>query len=531
MLFATMLRNTKTNQHRDGPVQNLEVRNNAAHHSNYWRKTQVSLLMADHQQHCETDLMEDSLTQAPVTEQQQQQPQHNHQSHLKQKEDNEAESPPHEEHVDNGSITTTMGEQVQGAVTNAGKDVVMAGATGAVENHGAGVYHGGQTAGAQGPANILKDHHRGDEDSSDPAAKRQRLDEAGSAAAVAAHNKKVHTEQWNEMLEQMKAYKEQFGDTLVPKRYQGNPKLGTWVETQRVQYKRLPRVYDETLGHEVPQPNKRLTAERLKKLSDLGFCWSAKHIRKTGSTGSLSSSAAAAAKTAPSSTANVTMTVTEPPSAPGGVPQTVTVTLPVPVAAPAPASTTRPPAPSTANADAQWDDFYNLLVRFQQIHGHTLVPRKYEDNPKLASWVEQQRALWNRDYNQNKEKTPWPTDSAASASAGVIKRLSLERKEKLDAIGFVWSLRSKRIDDHWDEMFKQLAEYKNQHGDCLVPSRYEANLKLGKVSIFCVLVQLLLIMTAFLTSPPLFSSGLKHSDMSTPSCSALPILRTMMKQR
>lgn len=36
------------------------------------------------------------------------------------------------------------------------------------------------------------------------------------------------------------------------------------------------------------------------------------------------------------------------------------------------------------------------------------------------------------------------------------KRLTKERKEKLDAIGFVWSLRNKRIDDHWDEMFRQV---------------------------------------------------------------------------
>lgn len=40
------------------------------------------------------------------------------------------------------------------------------------------------------------------------------------------------------------------------------------------------------------------------------------------------------------------------------------------------------------------------------------------------------------------------------------KRLTKERKEKLDAIGFVWSLRSKRIDDHWDEMFRQVSAWK-----------------------------------------------------------------------
>lgn len=82
-----------------------------------------------------------------------------------------------------------------------------------------------------------------------------------------------------------------------------------------------------------------------------------------------------------------------------------------------------------------------------------------------------------------------PEYSAAAAAAGLEdnmdkgKRLTEERKQKLNELGFVWSLRSKRIDDHWDEMFRQLVDYKKVHGDCLVPSRFESNLKLGKVSI------------------------------------------------
>jgi hypothetical protein len=32
------------------------------------------------------------------------------------------------------------------------------------------------------------------------------------------------------------------------------------------------------------------------------------------------------------------------------------------------------------------------------------------------------------------------------------RRLTQERKDRLDALGFIWSLRNKRIDDHWDEV-------------------------------------------------------------------------------
>ena len=53
------------------------------------------------------------------------------------------------------------------------------------------------------------------------------------------------------------------------------------VETQRVQYKRLPRIYDPATGLETGvKPNKRLNAERLQKLEAIGFAWSAKHIKK-----------------------------------------------------------------------------------------------------------------------------------------------------------------------------------------------------------------------------------------------------------
>lgn len=73
-----------------------------------------------------------------------------------------------------------------------------------------------------------------------------------------------------------------------------------------------------------------------------------------------------------------------------------------------------------------------------------------------------------------------PPSEESRILAAQTKRLSSERKAKLDEIGFVWSLRSKRIEDHWEEMFHQLQKYKEKHGDCLVPSRYEENLKLGK---------------------------------------------------
>eukprot|EP00339_Tiarina_fusa_P008798 CAMPEP_0117025770 /NCGR_PEP_ID=MMETSP0472-20121206/19007_1 /TAXON_ID=693140 ORGANISM="Tiarina fusus, Strain LIS" /NCGR_SAMPLE_ID=MMETSP0472 /ASSEMBLY_ACC=CAM_ASM_000603 /LENGTH=877 /DNA_ID=CAMNT_0004732585 /DNA_START=316 /DNA_END=2949 /DNA_ORIENTATION=- len=270
----------------------------------------------------------------------------------------------------------------------------------------------------------------GTEDSS---AKRLRIDES-QESAYGFVPKKVNNEQWDTMFDLLVLYKQQHGDCLVPKRYAQDPKLGTWVETQRVQYKRLPRTIDQESGSEMVQPNKRLTGDRLNKLESIGFAWSAKHVRK---------------KKADS-------------------PQIVE-------------EMATPSARRQRLNEAQWEDMFQRLAKFRNDHGHCLVPRKHEADPKLATWVETQRALWNRDY---RNKGPGSADESAADPVKTDdlskKRLTPTRKWKLDQLGFVWSLRSKRIEDHWDEMFQQLLEYKRLHGDCLVPSRYEANLKLGK---------------------------------------------------
>ncbi len=67
---------------------------------------------------------------------------------------------------------------------------------------------------------------------------------------------------WNEMFQQLVEYKKERGDTLVPKSYTDNPKLGTWVNKQRVQYS-----YEQS-----GQPS-QITDERIEKLNKIGFVW------------------------------------------------------------------------------------------------------------------------------------------------------------------------------------------------------------------------------------------------------------------
>lgn len=65
-----------------------------------------------------------------------------------------------------------------------------------------------------------------------------------------------------------------------------------------------------------------------------------------------------------------------------------------------------------------WEERFQELLNFKQLYGHTLVPRS---QGALGEWVKQQRSF----YKQRS------------------KRLTLERIDKLNRIGFVWGVRHK----------------------------------------------------------------------------------------
>lgn len=85
------------------------------------------------------------------------------------------------------------------------------------------------------------------------------------------------------MLRRLAGFKRDNGHCLVPKRYAADPKLGTWCDTQRVQRKKLEKklaerglTYEEALLSETGTKRPligRLTDDRIKRLSLLGFVW------------------------------------------------------------------------------------------------------------------------------------------------------------------------------------------------------------------------------------------------------------------
>ena len=69
---------------------------------------------------------------------------------------------------------------------------------------------------------------------------------------------------WLSSLEELRRYKEQHGDCIVPRGYAANPKLASWVAEQRKQYKLM----------KTGNPSS-ITAERIQLLNELGFAWNA----------------------------------------------------------------------------------------------------------------------------------------------------------------------------------------------------------------------------------------------------------------
>jgi hypothetical protein len=106
-------------------------------------------------------------------------------------------------------------------------------------------------------------------------------------------------------------------------------------------------------------------------------------------------------------------------------------------------------------AEKNWTDRYNELVRWKEEHGNCNVP---QSDPNLGKWVKMQRDYYN------------------NTTAGKKQRkgsLTQDKIDKLEAIGFEWRL-LKMVG--WDKRFEELCEWKRAHGHCNVPTQTTGSL-------------------------------------------------------
>jgi hypothetical protein len=106
----------------------------------------------------------------------------------------------------------------------------------------------------------------------------------------------------------------------------------------------------------------------------------------------------------------------------------------------------------------KWEDRLKDLADYRRIHGHCNVSQNYSENPKLGSWVSNQRKHYKaRVEGKQSPMTPF-------------------RIQDLERLGFEWDFQSAAWEEHWS----QLADYRKMNGHCYVPHNYPENTKLGK---------------------------------------------------
>jgi succinate dehydrogenase flavin-adding protein (antitoxin of CptAB toxin-antitoxin module) len=93
-----------------------------------------------------------------------------------------------------------------------------------------------------------------------------------------------------------------------------------------------------------------------------------------------------------------------------------------------------------------WEESFSKLQKFAYLYGHCKVPHRYkQEGLNLGSWVNNQRT--------NKAK------------------LSPEKIERLNAIGFVWNT----VLTAWDEGFSKLSQFYEREGHCRVAQTHKEN--------------------------------------------------------
>jgi hypothetical protein len=119
------------------------------------------------------------------------------------------------------------------------------------------------------------------------------------------------------------------------------------------------------------------------------------------------------------------------------------------------ASTTQ--GTSRGKKDEKWLAMLEQLVEYKKEHGSCLVPRGYSLNPRLASWIAEQR----KQFKLLKDGKP---------SSMTTERISI-----LNDLGFEWSAQMAA----WKKHMSDLKSFQSEHGHCLVPLQCAKYPKLG----------------------------------------------------
>ena len=160
--------------------------------------------------------------------------------------------------------------------------------------------------------------------------------------------------------------------------------------------------------------------------------------------------------------------------------------------------------------EAAWEDGISYLERYKQREGHCRVPQEYKENGfSLGAWVSAQRearealsperkarldglgldwdplsAQWEEGFDhlkvfkqreghcrvaQKHRENGFPLGVWANTQRRNKEKLTVDRRDKLDKLGFVWD----PLSAQWEEGFDHLKVFKQREGHCRVPAKYK----------------------------------------------------------
>lgn len=113
-----------------------------------------------------------------------------------------------------------------------------------------------------------------------------------------------------------------------------------------------------------------------------------------------------------------------------------------------------------------WDQRFQDLKDFHKKFGHSNVTKKDgEEYTSLASWCRMQRTAYN---------------CKMRGGQGMSKRITPERIQKLESIGFRWESTEKVLESqHAEARLAQMKSFRKIHGHCNVPFSYKGYDSLG----------------------------------------------------
>jgi len=213
---------------------------------------------------------------------------------------------------------------------------------------------------------------------------------------------------WMESYNDLKKYKHEYGNCIVPRGYVFNPRLAVWVAEQRKQYKL--RLYGR---------NSSITAERIALLEQVDFAWNAQEAAWERHMADL--------KAFKDENGDCLVPVNHPNYPKLGLwvkeqrrhfnflkrgkPSHMTDSRYVELSGLGFCWDTQ---------EAVWGERLRELKQFKVKNGHSMVPTHYSTNPRLGTWVHHQR----RQYREHKRDKPC--------------HITHERIAALDRIGFIW---------------------------------------------------------------------------------------------